>query len=178
MVRTYLRGQQVGGGLGGCSEGKGWIRRGGAATGGDAGCYEDVHLDCASTEDLQKLISKNREPPFDRGALVLKPVGHRSYTFEFRHFQVSLDPEVVEHFIWLCVALILAANGLDEPGQPSFEEMCEAFSRIQGWKDLLTTIGLQNKIGFWTEFLSTYPVAGSSRSEQDKPSSFFAPLDW
>lgn len=135
-------------------------------------------LDCASTEDLQKLISKNREPPFDRGALVLKPVGHQSYTFEFRHFQVSVDPKVIEHFICLCVALILSAKGLGKPGQPSFEETCEAFSRIQGWKELLTTIGLQNKIGFWTEFLSTYPVAGSSRSEQGKPSSFFAPLDW
>ncbi|POS80364.1 hypothetical protein DHEL01_v201255 [Diaporthe helianthi] len=125
-------------------------------------------LDCASTEDLQKAISKNQAPPFDRGALVLKRVGHRSYTFEFRHFQVSLDPEVIEQFVLLCVALILAARGLGGPGRPSFDEMYEAFGRIEGWKDLMTTVGLQNKIGFWQQLLSTYPFAGASRPEEGR----------
>lgn len=74
-------------------------------------------------------------PPFDRAALSLKHVGDRSYTFEFRHFQVSLDPEVIEHFIRLCVALLMAAKSLGEPGRPSFDETCKAFDKIKGRKD-------------------------------------------
>jgi hypothetical protein len=74
---------------------------------------------------------------------------------------------------------MIAAKGLGEPGQPSFDETYEAFGKIKGWKDLPTTIGLQNAIGFWTKLLSTYPAAGSSRSAEGRPhiSSFLPPLD-
>lgn len=103
-------------------------------------------------------------------------MGNQSYTFEFRHFQAALDPEVIENFIRLCVALVMAVNGFGEPGRLSFDQIYEEFEKIKGWKDLLTTIGLQNPIDFWTELLSTYPVVGSCHPKEGRPSSFLLPL--
>lgn len=140
--------------------------------------------ECNSTEELQNALSRNKLPPFHRAALNLKEVGDQSYTFEFRHFQASLDPEVIEQFIRLCVALAMSAKGLGDPGRPSFDERYEAFGRIKDWKDLLTTIGLQGAISHWERLLGTYPTAtedspsDSSRMEEDgRPSSFLPALD-
>lgn len=140
--------------------------------------------ECASTEELQQAIGRNKLPPYHRSALNLKEVGDHSYTFEFRHFQTSLDPEVIEHFVRLCVALMLSAKGLGQPGRPSFDETYGAFDNMNGWKRFLTTIGLQGTIDFWENLLQTYPdtpegsPSDSSRSEGDgRPSSFLAPLD-
>lgn len=108
---------------------------------------------CTSTEDLQEALSRNKLPPFHRAALNLKEVGEQSYTFEFRHFQASLDPEVIEHFIRLCVALVMSAKGLGDAERPSFDEMYEAFAQIKEWKDFLTTIGLQGAISHWETLL-------------------------
>lgn len=140
--------------------------------------------ECESTEDIQTALGRNMLPPFHRAALHLKDVGGRGYTFEFRHFQASLDPEVIEHFVRLCVALLISAKSLGEPGRPSFDEMYDAFSKIKEWKNLLKTIGLQHTISFWGKLLSTYPAApggsnsDSSSSEGDgRPSSFLPPLE-
>ncbi|KAG6366983.1 hypothetical protein INS49_001164 [Diaporthe citri] len=129
--------------------------------------------ECASTEDLQSALSRNKLPPFHRAALNLKEVGERSYTFEFRHFQASLDPEVIEQFVRLCVALVMSAKGLGGPERPSFDEVYEAFGQIKEWRDLLTTIGLQGAISHWEKLLQAYPAAmedspsDSSRMEED-----------
>lgn len=140
--------------------------------------------ECATTEELQTAISRNKFPPFHRAALTLKDVGERSFTFEFRHFQATLDPEIVEHFVRLCVALVISAKGLDHPGRPSFDEAYKTFLNIKDWNDLLRIIGLQGTIGHWERLLRTYPAApegsptDSSRSEGDeRPSSFLSPLD-
>ncbi|KAI7781405.1 hypothetical protein LA080_014721 [Diaporthe eres] len=140
--------------------------------------------ECTSTEDLQKALSRNKLPPFHRAALNLKEVGEQIYTFEFRHFQASLDPEVIEHFVRLCVALVMSAKGLGDAERPSFDEMYEAFDQIKEWRDLLTTIGLQGAISYWEALLWTYPAATegspseSSRMKEDaRPSSFLPPLD-
>lgn len=145
---------------------------------------KELILGCTSTDDLQNALSRNKLPPFHRAALNLKEVGEKSYTFEFRHFQASLDPEVIEHFIRLSAALVMSAKGLGSPERPSFDEMYEAFGQIKGWKDLLTTIGLQGAIGHWERLLWAYPDAteespsDTSRMEEDgRPSSFLAPLE-
>lgn len=133
---------------------------------------------CESTKDIQATLSRNMLPPYHRAALNLKDVGDQGYTFEFRHFQASLDPEVLEHFVRLCAALVVSAKGLGEPGRPSFNETYDAFGKIEGWKDLLTTIGLQHAISFWEKLLSTYPgPPEDSRSDSSRPSSFLAPLE-
>lgn len=139
--------------------------------------------ECMSTKDLSTALSRNMLPPFHRAALTLKDVGEHSYTFEFRHFQASLDPKVIEHFVRLCVALVMSAKGLGDPGRPSFDEMYEAFRKIEEWKDLLRTIGLQSAISHWERLIWTYPDAPegspseSSRSEEGRPTSFLPPLD-
>lgn len=140
--------------------------------------------DCENTEDLQNALSRSKLPPFHRAALNLKEVGEQKYTFEFRHFQASLTPEVIEHFIRLSVALVISAKDLGGPGRPSFDDMYEDFVKIKDWKDLLRTIGLQHTISHWDSLLWTYPAApdaspsDTSRSEGDgRPSSFLPPLD-
>lgn len=148
------------------------------------GTMRGLIQECATTEQLQTAISRNMVPPFHRAALTLKDFGESSYTFEFRHFQATLDPEIIEHFIRLSVALVISAKGLDHPGRPSFDDACEKFIRVKDWKDLLRTIGLESTIGHWERLLRTYPAApegsptDSSRSEGDeRPSSFLPPLD-
>lgn len=143
-----------------------------------------IQEECASTEDLQNALSRSKLPPFHRAALTLKEIGEHSYTFEFRHFQGSLDPDVIEHFVRLCVALVISAKGLGGPGRPSFDDVYEMFVKIKDWKDLLRTIGLEGTIGHWDRLLWTYPATpeGSpsdlSGSEGDgRPCSFLPPLE-
>lgn len=148
------------------------------------GTMKELIQESATTEALQTAISRNMLPPFHRAALNLKDFGGLSYTFEFRHFQATLDPQVIEHFVRLCVALVISAKGLGHPGRPSFEDAYETFLNIKDWQDLLRIIGLESSMSHWERLLETYPAAPedslteSSHSEgDDRPSSFLPPLD-
>lgn len=69
-------------------------------------------------KQMQRLLDRPDKPGL-RTALAMKNVGEvgdgeDKFTFDFRHFQSTLDPELAKQWVRICVALVLAAKGLGE----------------------------------------------------------------
>lgn len=109
-----------------------------------------------------------------RSALAMKHVGRThdedKWTFEFRQFQVSLDPVLVSQWARICVALVLAARGLGRYGDSMANEIYSTFYDVAisdvaeqqkddaAWVSLLQILGLDDAdtIYFWQQKLLAY----------------------
>ena len=112
-----------------------------------------------SLEQLQKaVLSKG-----SRNALALKDVGQGEYTFEFRHFQGSLEPAEIYNWTQVCIALVKAARGLGDYRQHPASQVYDVFYQVccrpedQAWRGLLRVLGLADAIYFWDIQLVNYP---------------------
>lgn len=100
-----------------------------------------------------------------RNALNMKVVqgGQGKYTFEFRHFQGSLDFAVIRQWTRVCLALVKTARKLEGCMQQPASEVYDAFYRVhclpegEGWKSLLELLGLEDAVPFWEQMRSSYP---------------------
>ncbi|KUI68981.1 hypothetical protein VM1G_03687 [Cytospora mali] len=81
-------------------------------------------LDVSDEQQLQRGL---RAPRGSRTALNMKLVGRDQYTFEFRHFQSSLDAVVIRQWTRVCLALVMAAKGLGVDRQHPASQVYDVF---------------------------------------------------
>lgn len=146
-----------------------------------------------STRDMQRMV----DPPRTNGtrtALALKNVGaqyqageedQEQWTFEFRHFQATLDPELAKQWARICVALVLAARGLGEHGRKSLANM--TYNRFHGIgiqedkaearRELLTVLGLEDAVDFWEHQVLTYQTPDGWLQNELGPDGFAPVLE-
>ncbi|KUI55904.1 hypothetical protein VP1G_03315 [Cytospora mali] len=142
--------------------------------------YTSIH-DLSDEQQLQRGL---RAPRGFRTALNMKLVGRDKYTFEFRHFQSSLDAVVIRQWTRVCLALVMAAKGLGGYGQHPASQVYDVFYQVscrpedQAWQSLLRVLGLGDDIGFWDSLRSSYPPPreGGSGSASDSEDGLSAAL--
>lgn len=104
--------------------------------------------------DTQQIRRGILSPMDFRNALNMKAVQGDKYTFEFRHFQGSLDLAVIRQWTRVCLALVTAARGLGDYRQHPASEVYEVFHQIsrrpggQAWESLLEFLGLPDAVAF------------------------------
>lgn len=139
-----------------------------------------------NTRDMKRLLDQPRKPG-TRTALAMKYVGkpgksEEKYTFEFRHFQATLNPDLAREWARICVALVLAAKGLGEYKQSlanmaynKFNQIGENKDKGEARRDLLTVLGLEDAVNFWQRQALTYQMPDGWQGEE-LGSDGFAPV--
>lgn len=114
-----------------------------------------------TTRNMRRLLDQAARRSGTRTALAIKNVGRESededkWTFEFRHFQGTLDPEVAKQWTRMCVGLVLAAKGLGEYGKPladmaynKFYSMGRQQDKAEARRELLQFLGMEDAVDFW-----------------------------
>lgn len=125
----------------------------------------------SSSAALRDCLLQPGHRAWSRCALAMKHVGQESdddeWTFEFRHFQGTLDPLLVGQWTRICVALVLQAKGIGEysgvVANGVYSTICNAAEQSGGsWLSLLRVLGLsdENTVVYWQRKLWAYQTPG------------------